>query len=125
MSFSEALVFASLGFILIIETGGNIAVTDIMDELSKRTPGYLEMDGNPMALTEIIADDQLRAEAIKMLNAKMKPYRNKNFPSEITTAWLTRLYLRAKGRPDESQTIIEEIRRDLILGGLGNANLYH
>lgn len=98
---------------------------DIMDELKNRTPGYLEMDGDLIELGEIIADVKLRAKAIKVLNAKMKPYRNKDFPPEITTAWLTKLYLRAKGHPDEAQTVMEEIRRDLLLGWLRKANFYH
>lgn len=96
-----------------------------MDEVRKGASPYLEMDGERMALTAIISDDELRAKAIQMLNAKMKPYRNKAFPPEITTAWVTKVYLRAKGRPDERQRVIEEIRRDLILGWLRNANVCH
>ena len=102
-----------------------IAVRDIMDEVRKGASPYLEMDGERMALTAIISDDELRSKAIQMLNAKMKPYRNKAFPPEITTAWVTKVYLRAKGRPDERQRVIEEIRRDLILGWLKNANVCH
>jgi hypothetical protein len=107
----------------VIEKGATMR--DIMDELRKRTPGYLEIDGGRIGLTEIIADDDLRAKAIKMLNAKLKPYRNKDFPPEITTAWLTKLYLRAKGYPDEGQRVVEEIRCDLLLGWLRKANFYH
>ena len=98
---------------------------DIMDEVRKGASPYLEMDGERMAITAIISDDELRSKAIQMLNAKMKPYRNKAFPPEITTAWVTKVYLRAKGRPDERQRVIEEIRRDLILGWLKNANVCH
>lgn len=98
---------------------------DIMDEVVKHTPNYLEMDGERVALTAIVADDNLRTKAIQTLDAKMKPYRNKDFPPEITTAWVTRLYLRAKDRSDERQTMIEEIRRDFILGSLRNADFCH
>jgi len=98
---------------------------DIMDEVRKCAPSYLEMDGERVALTVVTADDNLRTKAIETLNAKMKPYRNKDFPPEITTAWITKIYLRAKDRPDERQTVVEEIRRDLILGSLRKASFYH
>jgi hypothetical protein len=108
-----------------IREGGHIAMRDIQDEVNKRTPGYLEIDGDRLALTEISTDDKLRAKAIKILNAKMKPYRNKDFPPEITTAWLIKLYLRAKGRPNEGEAMIEDIRRDLVLGELKSPNFDH
>jgi hypothetical protein len=98
---------------------------DIMDEVRKCAPNYLELGGERVALTAIISDDNLRAKAIDTLNATMKPYRNKDFPPEITTAWVTRLYLRAKNRPDERQIVVEEIRRDFILGSLRRPHFYH
>jgi hypothetical protein len=81
-----------------IQTEG-IAVKDIMDEVRKSASPYIEMDGECRALAAIMSDDELRAKAIQMLDARMKPYRNKDFPPEITTAWVTKVYLRAKGYP--------------------------
>jgi len=126
MSVCAALVFASPDISVNdrIQTEG-IAVKDIMDEVRKSASPYLEMDGECRALTAIMSDDDLRAKAIRMLNARMKPYRNKDFPPEITTAWVTKIYLRAKGYPDERQRLIEEIRRDLIFGCLRTANFCH
>ena len=93
---------------------------DIIDELRKCAIPYVEIDGKRVALTEVIEDDHLRIKAIESLNARIKPYRNKDFPPEITTAWLTKIYLRAKDHPDERQTMVAEIRRDLIFGALKN-----
>lgn len=97
---------------------------DIMDEVRKYTASYLELDGKRVALSAITADDSLRTKAIQTLMAEVRPYRNKDLPPEITTAWLTKLYLQAKDRADERQTVIEDMRRDLILGSLRNANFY-
>lgn len=95
---------------------------DIMDEVRKHTASYLELDGKRVALSAISADDSLRTKAIQTLMAEVRPYRNKDLPPEIATAWVTKIYLQAKHRSNEHQTVIEEIRRDLILGSLKNAN---
>ena len=76
---------------------------DIIDELRKCAIPYVEIDGKRVALTEVIEDDHLRIKAIESLNARIKPYRNQDFPAEITTAWLTKIYLRAKDHPDDAR----------------------
>ena len=117
------LIKTSGAWILIHTDEGKIAVRDIMDEISKRILPYLELDEGPIALTEILSDDTRRAKAIQMLNAKLIPYRNRDFPPEITTAWLTKLYLKAKDRTCEHRSVIEDIRLDFKLGRLRRAHV--
>lgn len=101
---------------------GKIAVRDIIDEIRKHTLPYLELDEGRLTLTEILSDATHRAKAIQILNARIRPYRNRDFPPEITTAWLTKVYLRAKGRPCERRKAIEDIRLDFKLGRLRRAH---
>ena len=72
---------------------------DIMDEARILSLDHLEMDGVDVPVTEIMADDNLRAKAIKILDAKLKPYFGKDFPYAIAEAWITKLYLGVKDDP--------------------------
>ena len=84
---------------------------DIVDEIRKHILPRLEFDEGRLELTAILSDDTHRAKAIRELNARIRPYRNRDFPPDITVACLTNLYLRAKGRPCERRKMIEDIKR--------------
>lgn len=84
---------------------------DAMDEARACIPDYLEMDGAHVALTEVMADDNLRARAIEMLNAKLEPYTDKDFPPEIMVAWITWLYLQVKDSPNSRKALELVLRK--------------
>jgi hypothetical protein len=66
---------------------------EVIAEARSRIPDYLEISGCRVALDDIMSDDNLRLEAIAMLDAKL-PCVDKDFTPEITVVWITLLYLR-------------------------------
>jgi hypothetical protein len=94
----------------------------IVDEIRKHILPCLDLDEGRLELTAILSDDTRRAKAIRELNARIRPYRNRDFPPDITVAWLTNLYLRAKGRPCERRKMIEYMKLDFKLGRLRRAH---
>ena len=95
---------------------------DIVDEIRKHILPCVELDEGHLELTAILSDDNRRAKAIRELNARMRPYRNRDFPPNITSTWLTNLYLRAQGRSCERRKMIENIKLDFKLGRLRRAH---